>query len=91
MFLGNALEISGEIIGGKGIFLPSQFGDKIGEGAVRIFDRAFEHQMFKKMRNAGFARRIIRRAIAIPDHMGDNGGAQVRNDHNLKAVVEVEM
>ena len=36
-------------------------------------------------------RRIVGRAVAVPDHVGDDGGAMVGNDDDLEAVVESEM
>ncbi len=35
-----------------------------------------------------FPTRIVGRAVAIPDHVGDHGGAMVRDDHDLEAVCQ---
>ncbi len=55
------------------------------------FVRALEHQMFEEMRDAGFARRIVGRAVAIPDHMGDDRRAMIRDHHDVHAVVELRL
>jgi len=36
---------------------------------------ALEHQMFEKMREPGFARRLVGGADLVPDHLGDHRGA----------------
>ena len=41
--------------------------------------------------DARFARRIVGRAVAVPDHVGDDGGAMVGNDDDVEAVAENEM
>ena len=91
MRLGHALEIGRVIIRGEGIFLPTEFGDQFREIAFGVFLCALEHQMFEEMRNAGFARRIIRRTIAIPHHMRDDRRAMIRDHHDFHAIVEAEM
>ena len=52
---------------------------------------ALEHQVFEEMGDARLARRIVGRAVAIPDHMGDDRRAMVGNDDDVEAVGEGEM
>ena len=56
-----------------------------------MFVRSLEHQMLKKMRDAGFADRIICRAIAIPHHMRDNRCAVIGNNDDFEPVMERNM
>jgi hypothetical protein len=51
---------------------------------------ALEHQVLEKMRQAGFAGRLVGGADLVPDHLGDDGGAVIRDHHNLQAVAEGE-
>ena len=50
---------------------------------------ALEHQMFEKMRDAGFAWRIVGRAIAIPDHMCHDRRAVIFDDDDFQAIAEL--
>ena len=58
---------------------------------LRMRLRALEHQMFEKMRDARLRRRIIRRPVAVPDHVGDDRRAAVRDDDDGQSVVEFEI
>jgi hypothetical protein len=90
MLLRHALEIGGVVEGGEGVLLPAEAGDDLGELAGRPARRALEHQMLEEMRDAGLGRRIIGRAVAIPDHVGDDRRAMVRHHHDIQAVAEPE-
>ena len=85
------LEIGGEIVAGEGVLLAADLGDEFGELALGMGLRALEHQMFEEMGDARLAHRIVRRAVAVPDHMGDDRRAMVGNDDDLEAVFESEM
>ncbi len=85
MFFRHALEIGGVVVRGEGILLAADVGDEFGVFARRVVLRALEHQMFEKMRDAGFADRIVGRAIAIPDHMGDDRRAMIRDHDDVRA------
>jgi hypothetical protein len=52
--------------------------------------RALEHQVFEEMRDAGLAERIIRRSVPVPDHVGYDRRAAVRDHHHVETVVEGE-
>jgi hypothetical protein len=52
---------------------------------------AFEHQVFEEVGDAGFARRIVGRAVAVPDHMGNDRRAMIGNDHDVEAVGQGEI
>ncbi len=51
---------------------------------------ALEHQVLEEMRDARLSERIVRRTVAVPDHVGDDGNAAIRNDDDIEAVVERE-
>ena len=53
MFFGHALVIGGVIIRGEGVFLPAKPGDEFRKLTLGMLCRALEHQMLKKMRDAG--------------------------------------
>ena len=91
MFACDALKIRGVIVGGEGIFLAAEFGDELRKLALRVIRRALEHEMFEKMRNAGFAWRIVRRTVPVPDHMRDDRRTVIWNDHNVETVIELEI
>ena len=91
MLLGDALEIGGVIIAGEGVLLAAEFRDHFGKLALRMGFGALEHQMFEKMRDARFARRIVGRAVAIPHHMRDDGRAAIGNDDDAQPIVEPEI
>ena len=88
MLLGDALEVGRVVVGREGVLLAAEGGDDIGELARRMLGRSLEHQVLEEMRDAGLAERIVGRAVAIPDHVGDDRRAPVGNDHHLKPVGE---
>ena len=55
-----------------------------------MFACALEHQVFKKMRKAGLAGRLIGGTDLVPDHLRDDRRAVIRNHHDLEPVVERE-
>ena len=91
MLLGDLLEIGGEVVAGEGVLLAADLGDRFGKGALRMGLGALEHQVFEEMGDARLADRIVGRAVAIPDHVGDDRGAMVGDDHDLEAVGQGEM
>ena len=66
-------------------------GERLREPAFGILCRALEHQMFEEMRESGLARRLVRGADLVPDHVGDDRRAMIGNDHDLEPVGEREM
>ena len=64
---------------------------RLRELALRMGLGALEHQMFEEMGDARLARRIVGRAVAVPDHVGDDRRAAVGNDDDRQAVVEPEV
>ena len=91
MLLGDALEIGGVVVRGEGVLLPAQLGHHLGEGALLVVAGALEHEMLKEMGDARLAERIIRRTVAIPDHMGDDWRAMVGDHHDFHTVGKLEM
>ena len=57
----------------------------------RILRGALEHQVFEEMREAGLARRLVGGADLVPDHVGDDRRAAVRDHHDLQPVGEREV
>ena len=91
MLLGDPLEIGGVIVAGEGVLLAADLGDELRELALGMRFRAFEHQVFEEMGDARLARRIVGRAVAVPDHMGDDGSAMIGNHDDVEAVGKSEM
>ena len=87
---GNPLEIGGVIPAGKGVVIAALRLDCVGKLTRGQIVGALEHQVFEEMRDAGMAGRLICGTGAIPDHMGDDGGAVIFDHHKLKAIVERE-
>ena len=87
---GDALEIGGVVVGGEGVLLAAEAGHDLRELAGRVLLRALEHQVLEEVGDARLAERIIRRAIAIPDHVGHDGHAVIGDHHHFEAVVERE-
>ena len=46
--------------------------------------------MLEEMRDAGLAGRIVGGAVAVPDHVGDDGGAPVGDDDDGQPVLQPE-
>ena len=88
MLLGDALEIGGVVVAGEGVLLAADLGDRFGEGALGMGLGALEHEMLEEMRDARLARRIVGRAVAIPDHVGDDRRAVVRDHNHGQAIVQ---
>ena len=86
----HALEVGGVVGGGEGVLVAADPRDELREFSRRMLGGALEHQVFEKMREAGFPRRLVGGADLVPDHLGDDGRAPVGNDHDLKAVAEGE-
>ena len=88
MLARQALEIGGEVGRGERVLLAADGGERLREPAGRVLGGAFEHQMFEEMGDAGFADRLVGRADLVPDHVGHDRGAVVRNHDKLEAVRE---
>ena len=91
MLPGDLLEIGGEVVAGEGVLLAADLGDEFGEFPLGMGLGAFEHQMLEEMGDARLARRIVGCAVLVPDHMGDDRGAMVGDDHDLEAVLQGEI
>jgi hypothetical protein len=87
----DALEVAGIIGRGERILLSAESGQDLGEAAGRILLGTLEHQMLEEMRDAGFTRRLVGGADAIPDHMGDDRRAAVGNHDDFHPVRELGM
>ena len=86
----NLLVVGGVVARGEGVLIAADSGNGGGEVAGSMFFRTLEHQVFEKMRNAGAARLLIGAANLVPDHMGDHGCAAIRNNDDLKSVLQRE-
>ena len=91
VLLGDALEIGGVVVAGEGVLLAADLGDAPGELALRVGLGALEHQVFEEMGDARLALRVVGRAVAVPDHVGDHRRPAVGNDDDGQAVVEPEV
>ncbi len=84
------LEIGGEIVMREGVVLSAIARDDARELAGRDLLRALEHQMFEEMRKAGLARRLVRRADFVPDHMRHDRRAVIGDHEHVHAVLKRE-
>ena len=91
MLLGDLLEIGGEIVAGEGVLHAADLGNEFRELALGMALGALEHQVFEEVGDARFARRIVGRAVAVPDHVGDDRRAMIGNDHDVEAVGQGEI
>ena len=89
--LGDALEVARHVVAGEGIVLATHARDLAGEGAGRDLVRRLEHQVLEEVGDAGDAGRLVGGARAVPHVVRDDGRAAVGNDHDLKAVGELEL
>lgn len=90
VLLGDALEVGGVVRGCEGVFLAADRGHEPGERAIGIVGRPLEHQMFEEMRDPGAAGRLVGGADLVPDHVRDDGGTAVGDDHHVHAVRQRE-
>ena len=88
MLFRDPLEIRRVVVRREGVLLPAEFGDGLGELALRMGRGTLEHQVFEEMRDAGLADRVIGRPVAVPDHVRDDRRAMIRDHDDLEAVVE---
>ena len=91
MVAGDSLEITGVVAGGERILRAANGPDRLRELPLRILCGPFEQKMFEEMGEARFARRLIRRPDAVPQHVGDDGRTVIGDDHNLKTIGERKM
>ena len=87
---GDTLIIGGVIARGEGVALATIDVNQAVKDAKRVFRRALEHQMFEKMREAGFSGYFVGGADPVPHHVGDHGGTVIRNDHHFHAIGKLE-
>ncbi len=91
MLLGDALKIGGVVVAGEGVLLAADLRHDFRERALGMLGGALEHEMFEEMRDAGLARGIVGRSVAVPHHMRDDGRAMVGNDDHRHAVAELAL
>ncbi len=89
--LRDALEVGGHVVIGEGVIVAAVLGDDLGELAGRDLLRALEHQMLEEMRDAGRAGRFVGGADLVPDHLGDDGRAAIRDHDHMEAVFQGEL
>ncbi len=91
MLARDALEIAGVVVRRERVLLAADGGKLLREAAGRIFRRALEHQVFEEMRDAGLAGRLVGSADPVPQHVGDDRRAAIRDHHHGQAVGEREL
>ena len=87
---GDPLEIGGVVQRGKGIVRPALRRDQFGKLARCNIFGALKHQMLQKMRDAGMARRLVRRPDPVPDHMHHDRGPVILDHHDIHAICQLE-
>ena len=75
---------------GEGVVLAAVPRNDLGELARRDRLGALEHQMLEEMGNAGGAARLVGGADLVPDHLGDDRSAVIRDDQHVKTVAKRE-
>ena len=88
---GDALEVAGVVLRGEGVLLAADRGDLLGEAARRVLGGALEQQVLEEMREAGLAGRLVGGADLVPDHVGDDRRAPVRDHDHFEAVGQREV
>ena len=76
---------------GEGVVLAAILGDDLGELAGRDLVCALEHQMFEEVGDARGARRLVGGADLVPDHLGHDRRAMIRDHQHLQAVLKGEL
>ena len=85
------LVVAGVVVGGEGVLLAADGGHGLRELAGRVLGGALEHQVFEEMRDAGLAGRLVGGADLVPDHVGDDRRAPVRDHHDFQPVRQREV
>ena len=86
----HALVVAGIVRRGERVLVAADPKHGLGKFTDRVLAGALEHQVLEKMRQTGFAGRLVGGADLVPDHLRDDGGAVIRDHHNLQAVAESE-
>ena len=81
-----ALEIAGVVGRGEGVLVAADPKHGLGKFTGRMLGGALEHQMFEEVGEAGFAGRLVGGADLVPDHLGDDRRAAIRDHDDLQAV-----
>ncbi len=91
IFARDALVIAGVVGGGERVLLATDGGEHLGEFAAGIFLGALEHQVLEKVRDTGFAGRLVGGPDLVPHHVGDDRDAVIGNDDDFEPVREREV
>ena len=86
----DALKIGGVVRRGERVVRAAIRRDNLRKFTFFQIIRAFEKQMFEKMRQTRFARRIVRGTNLVPDHIGHHGGAVIDKYDALQAIFQCE-
>ncbi len=82
------LEIGGVVAASESVLVSTISGDQAGKFAARHVGRAFEHQMFQQVGNAGQPARFVAGADLVPDLRDHHRGAMVLAHQHFQAVVQ---
>ena len=85
-FFFECLEIGRVVVAGEGIFVATVGSDLAGELTARHVGRAFEHQMFQKVRYAGQSARFVAGADFVPDLGNDHRCPMILADQHFQAI-----
>jgi len=88
---GDPLEVAGVVLRGEGVLLAADRGDLLGEAARRVLGGALEQQVLEEMREAGLAGRLVGGSDLVPDHVGDDRRAAIRDHHHFETVRQREV
>jgi hypothetical protein len=87
---GDALEIAGVVPRGERVLATAVLGDDTRELSWAKRLGTLEHQMFKEVRQARLAGRLIGGTDFVPHHVRDDGRPAVGDHHHLEPVIERE-
>jgi len=82
------LEIGCVILTGKGVVLAPIAGHGRREFSRSDSIGTLEHQMFQKMGDTRFSRRLIHCANPVPDHMGHDGRPVIFHHNDLHPIIQ---
>ena len=88
-FVGRHLEVELRVVVGRlAVHLRAQARDDVVETARRDLGRSAEHHVFERVREAGFAGRLVQRSKAIPDRGLNDRRRAILDDDDFETVLQ---